>query len=91
MNNYLGFDPLVFLGISNIKAEDKENLNHEIFNSLSQYLVIRLAELLPTQELEKTNDITELFALAEKTIPDFKDKIKSFLTDFKQEFNSKKN
>lgn len=86
---FLGFDPLTFLELTNIKIEDKEYLSRQIWNQLSEYLVIRIIELLPSDQLENIETPKELFSIAEKTIPNFKDKIKTCLEDWRNQFKRK--
>lgn len=42
----LGFDPLLFLGITNLKDEEKSVVSGKILDRISQYIVIRTTELL---------------------------------------------
>lgn len=52
MNQLLGFDPLLFLGITNLKAEEKHIVSQKILDRISQYLVIRITELHPEENLK---------------------------------------
>lgn len=51
---------------------------------LADYLLIRIAELLPQEKMEHVTNLNELFSLAE-TLPDYKNVIISLLADFKKE------
>lgn len=89
MNQLLGFDPLLFLGIINVKPEEKSIVSEKLLDRISQYLVIRIAELLSENDLKSTDDDPQgLFSLAKEKIPDLDKKVKVFLEDFKKEFNN---
>jgi len=88
MKQLLGFDPLLFLGITNIKSEEKNIVSQKILDRISQYLAIRIIELLPESDLEDIDDPEKLFSVAKEKIPDFDKKVKVFLEDFKKEFNT---
>ena len=88
MKNPLGFDPLLFLGIANIKDEEKNIVSQKILDRISQYLAIRIIELLPESDLKDIDDPEELFSVAKEKIPDFDKNVKLFLEDFRKEFNS---
>ena len=88
MKNPLGFDPLLFLGIANIKDEEKNIVSQKILDRISQYLAIRIIELLPESDLKDIDDPEELFSVAKEKIPDFDKNVKAFLEDFKKEFNN---
>lgn len=87
MKQLLGFDSLLFLGISNLKGEEKVNVSKQLLNKISQYLLIRISELLSIEDLKSTNDPDKLFSLAQNKIPNFSGQVKIFLEDFKKEFN----
>ena len=87
MTQFLGFDPLKFLGISNLHGQEKKDASQKLLERISQYLVIRVTELLSEDDLERIDDPQELFSAAKIKIPDLDKKIKSFLEDFKKEFN----
>ena len=88
MNQLLGFDPLLFLGITNIKDEEKQFVSEKILDRLSQYLALRIIELLPEHDLKEIDDPEKLFSVAKEKIPDLDKKTKVFLEDFKKEFNN---
>lgn len=88
MNQLLGFDPLLFLGITNLKPEEKDMVSKKLLDRISQYLVIRIVELLPEAELKHIDDPQKLFSVAKEKIPDLDKKVKVFLADFKKEFNN---
>ena len=81
-----GFDPLKFLNITNFKNEEKDKVSEHLLNNISQYLLIRISELLPEEDLKKTKDPKDLFDVAKAKIPDINNKMKLFLEDFKKEF-----
>jgi hypothetical protein len=87
MNKFLGFDPLLFLGITNLKPEEKNIVSQKLLDRISQYLVIRITEQLPKDDLIGIDGPQELFAVAKNKIPDLNNKVKLFLEDFKKEFN----
>ena len=88
MKQLLGFDPLLFLGITNIKDEEKQFVSEKILDRLSQYLALRIIELLPEHDLKEIDDPEKLFSVAKEKIPDLDKKTKVFLEDFKKEFNN---
>ena len=84
-----GFDPLLFLGISNLKDEERHVVSQKLLDRISQYLVIRITELLSEDDLKSIDDDPQkLFSLAKQKIPDLDNKAKVFLEDFKKEFNN---
>lgn len=88
MQQLLGFDPLLFLGIKNLKEEEKSIVSEKLLDRISQYLAIRVAELLSEDDLKSIDDPQQLFSLAKERIPDLDKKVKVFLEDFKKEFQS---
>lgn len=84
----LGFDPLVFLGITNLKDQEKNVASQKLLDKISQYLFIRITELLSEHELKHIDDPQKLLSLAKDRIPDINIKVKLFLEDFKKEFNA---
>lgn len=88
MQQLLGFDPLLFLGITNVNAEEKSVVSDKLLDRISQYLAIRITELLSEDDLKNIDDPQQLFSLAKEKIPDLDKKVKLFLEDFKKEFNS---
>lgn len=87
MTQLLGFDPLAFLGITNLKGEEKDTASKNLLDKISQYVLIRISELLPADDVKNTKDPEALFSVAQAKIPDLNDKMKLFLADFKQEFD----
>lgn len=88
MKQFLDFDPLLFLEITNLKPEEKTIVSQKILDRISQYLAIRIIELLPEHNLEDIDDPEKLFSVAKEKIPDLDSKVKVFLEDFKREFQS---
>ena len=88
MKQLLGFDPLLFLGITNLKDEEKNIVSQKILDRISQYLAIRVIELLLENDVRDIDDPEKLFSMAKAKIPDFDKKVKIFLEDFKKEFSS---
>lgn len=88
MKQFLDFDPLLFLGIKNLTGEEKTIVSKHLLNKISQYLLIRIYELLSIEELKSTDDADKLFALAQSKIPNLNEKVKIFLQDFKKEFSN---
>lgn len=88
MQQLLGFDPLLFLGITNLKPEEKSIVSQKLLDRISQYLVIRITELLLEDDLKNIDDPHQLLSLAKEKIPDLDEKVKLFLEDFKKEFNN---
>lgn len=86
MNNLLGFDPLLFLGINNLKREEKIVASKHLLSKISQYLLIRVSGLLSVDDLKSSNDPVRLFALAQNKIPNLNEKIKIFLANLKKDY-----
>ena len=86
MNKLLGFDPLLFLGITNLKDEEKNVVSEKLIDAISQYIVVRIAEFLSDDDLTTIDNPNTLFAVARNKIPDFDKKIKLFLEDFKSDY-----
>lgn len=87
MKQMLGFNPLLYLGID---SKD-ENTSFQMMNQISEYLIIRIAELMDDKDLEQADNEKYLFEIAEQKIPDFNNKIKQFLEDFRREFDERSN
>ena len=86
MAQLLGFDPLKFLDIANLQGQEKDILSKNLLDKFYQYLLIRVAELLPSEDVRKIKNPEDLFALAKTKITDLDDKVRLFLADFKKEF-----
>lgn len=86
MTQFQGFDPLKFLGVTNLKDEEKNTISEKLLSKISQYLLIRIVELLPEGDVKKLNDTEAIFIMAKGKIPDLSTKVKLFLEDFKEEF-----
>lgn len=85
----LGFDPLLFLGITNLKGEEKHIVSQKLLDRISQYIAIRIVELLLEEDLKNIgDDADKLFFVAREKIADLDKKAKVFLEDFKKEFNN---
>lgn len=88
-NNLQGFDPLLFLGISNLQGAEKDNVAEELLDKISRYIAVRTAELLPDEDVKNADgNADRLFSSAKEKIPDFNAKIKIFLEDYKKEYNN---
>lgn len=88
MNIFLGFDPLLFLGITNVKGEEKNTVSKHLLSKISQYLLIRISELLSIDDLKSINYPDKLFILAQSKIPNLSQQVKIFLEDFKKDFHN---
>lgn len=86
MTQLLGFDPLLFLEINNLKGQEKTDVSQKLLDKISQYLVIRITELLSEDDLKQIDDPQKLFSIAKNKIPDLDNKVKMFLEDFRKEF-----
>lgn len=83
-----GFDPLLFLGITNLKAEEAPVVYQKLLDRISQYIAIRIVELLSEDDLKNIGDDPQkLFAVAKNKIPDLDKRVKVLLDDFKTEFS----
>lgn len=88
-NNLQGFDPLLFLGITNLQGEEKTVVSKELLDKISRYITVRIGELLSMDDLKEINgDPERLFSAAKEKIPDFDNKMKMFLNDYKTEFQN---
>lgn len=85
-NNLQGFDPLLFLGITNLKDEEKNIVSQKILVNISNYIFVRMGELLEEDDLKNIDNPDELFDVAKSKIPDLPSKIKLFLEDFKKDY-----
>lgn len=81
------FDPLLFLGIKNLTTSEKTLISKYLVNKISQYLLIRISEILPIEDIKSINEPNKLFVLAQNKIPNLNEKVKIFLEDFKKEFS----
>lgn len=89
MKWFLSFDPLLFLGLTNLKDEERGVVSQKLLGRISQYIAIRIVELLSEEDLKNIGDDPQkLFSLAKQKIPDLENKVKLFLEDFKREFNN---
>ena len=88
MGRLSGFDPLVFLGIKNLKGKEMQEVSNNLLNKISQYILIRISEQLPTEDVRRAKTPERLFSLAQERIPDLSQKMKLFLTDFRTEFGN---
>jgi len=86
MDKFLGFDPLVFLGIKDLKGKEKQEVSEKLLNKISQYLTIRTIEELDVSQLKRTKNPEVLFSIAKSKIPNFNTKVGQYLEDFKTEF-----
>lgn len=86
MAQLLGFDPLKFLDITNLKNKEKDTVSKNLLDKISQYILIRISELLSLDDVKKMSDPQALLSLAQAKIPDLNAKMKLFLADFKKEF-----
>lgn len=86
MAQLLGFDPLLFLGITDVKPEEKTDVSQKLLDRISQYLVIRICELLPEDDLKNIDTPQQLFSIAKNKVPNLDNKVNIFLEDFKKEF-----
>lgn len=88
-NNLPGFDPLVFLNINGVTLQGKDALSKDLMAEMSTYIILRISELLPQDDLTAIGEDAEKFmALAKEKIPDLNDKVKMFAEDFKKEFQN---
>lgn len=89
MKQFIGFDPLLFLGITNLNDVEKNIVSQKLLDRISQYLAIRIVELLSEDDLNSIDDDPQkLFSVAKEKIPDLDNKVKLFLEDFRREFQS---
>ena len=86
MSHFQHFDPLKFLNIENLNNEEKNIVSKKLLDKISQYILIRTSELLPTSDLKNINTPEGIFFLAKSKVPDLDNKVKLFLKDFKKAF-----
>lgn len=89
MNNNLGFDPILFLGLAGLDKKSRPEVNRQLLDRISDYIATRTIEILPERYLGQVYSIDKVFTLALEHIPGYHSKIKQFLADFKQEFSRK--
>ncbi|MBM3209625.1 hypothetical protein FJZ40_05070 [Candidatus Shapirobacteria bacterium] len=82
----INFDPIKFLGLENLTRKDKEALTPKLIAKISEYLVIRTVEILPEKILRGDLTPETLLKKAQGEIPDYDKRLRSFLEDFKTEF-----
>lgn len=85
MKPLFGFDPLLYLGLK-VKDEEKDDKTFQILDDLSKYLVERTLELLPDSEIKQIQTPEQLFDKAKELVPDYKEKVKQFLEEFKKNY-----
>lgn len=83
----LGFDPIKYLDL-HIDSADRHAVSDGILDVIAQYIATRTIELLPENQLSEISDIAQVFEHAQKTIPNYDQKIKEFLNDFKKEYKN---
>lgn len=88
------FGLIEFLNPQQLDDKTKQKLRPKLSENISEYLLIRLFDLLPegTDEKIKFNKIKsveELEAIIKKYIPDFKKQLNKFLLEFKNEYQKK--
>lgn len=86
MKQLMNFDPLLFLGINNLKENEKDIVSQKLLDKISQYLIIRISEFLTVEDINKLNNPEDMFSMAREKIPDINTKVKLFLEDFNKEF-----
>lgn len=78
------FDAVKYFNVPYSSQNEYWELTKSINTSLADYLLIRLAELLPSEKLEHITNLNDIFSLAE-TLPNYKTTVVSILADFKRE------
>ena len=86
MDKFPDFDPLVYLGIKDLKGKEKKEVSKKLIDKLSQYFLIRMVEELNDVQLKGIKDPEKLILVAKSKIPDFDAKVRQYLEDFKTEF-----
>jgi hypothetical protein len=86
MTKASSFDPLVFLGINDLKGKGKAEVSDKLRDKISQYILIRIVNDLGHSRLKKIKDPKELFSFLSRKIPGFNTKVNKYLKDFKKEF-----
>lgn len=92
--NY-SFNPIQYLGISGLDKNEEEILAKRLEEVISEYLVIKLLQELPTSvddDLKngKVQTIEDLRHMLELYFPDLDEKISEYLIEFKQKYNNDK-
>lgn len=85
MSDKNGFDPFTFLGIIPDQSFKKQ-LSSDLMDQILQYLIIKISELLPGEQISNIDSIDELFETAKNNIPEFNQKIRNFLDEFKIQY-----
>lgn len=84
-----GFDPILFLELRNINSKDRNKLSFELMSQISEFLVIKTLQIVPEEKAEEINSLEELFEYASENISQYDQKVKTFLNEFKTEFQQK--
>lgn len=91
MHRFKGFDPLVFLEITNVPKSTRDQLSADLLMDIIFYIIIRAKKDLPFGKHPPTSDSVELFKYLESNVPEFSKKLKDYLTDFKYKFDQLRN
>lgn len=79
------FDPILFLGLK-VDDSEIEDLRYQLLEQISQYVLIRTIELLPSEKVPHLTTAESIFNYAFKEIPSYDKKVQQFLADFKREW-----
>lgn len=80
-----GFDPAKYLEVY-LSPDVRNAFNDGALDIISQYLITRIVELIPDDQLTSITTTEQLFNVAEKTIPNYEQTIKRFMEEFKKEY-----
>ncbi len=83
----MDFDVISYLKI-HTDPQVKKLLSLKMSGLLAQYIIIRTIELLEENQLKDINHPKQLFEQAQKDFPDFNQKLKEFIIDFKNKYHA---
>lgn len=87
MQQFNGFDPILFLNISGVKKEDNQSISDQLLVRIGDYLAVRFLEIMPEELIKNIQSTPQLLSSAQNYFLDFNQKIKLFLEDFKREYS----
>lgn len=88
------FDPIAFLKLNHIEDSKKKQLKPRLLNNISEYLLIRLLDILPKEidkevNFDQISSISKLEDIFRQYIPHLDAKIDDILAEFKKEYKNR--
>lgn len=90
------FDPLTFLDLdgSKYQNEDAEYIKSVLINEMGKYVLLKLAEKIPSDQFEdliSENDGVTILSKLKDYLPNSEEEIKKGLEEFKSEYKKGEN